>query len=136
VGSNSARRAVGLLIVTTMVVLLQSVIAGGPVDRGGYRPHYQGYGVNTPGGRGGSILKVTNLNDRGSGSLRAAMEARGPRIVIFEVSGTISLSQPIYVMSPFLTVAGQTASRDHAPLPAHSREDARCRRAAPAHSPG
>ena len=108
-GSNSARRAVGLLIVTTMVVLLQSVIASGAVDHGGYRPHYQGYGVNTPGGRGGSILKVTNLNDRGPGSLRAAMEARGPRIVIFEVSGTISLSEPIYVTSPFLTVAGQTA---------------------------
>ena len=108
-GSNSVRRAVGLLIVTTMVVLLQSVIASGSVDHGGYRPHYQGYGVNTPGGRGGSILKVTNLNDGGPGSLRAAMEARGPRIVIFEVSGTISLSQPIYVTSPFLTVAGQTA---------------------------
>ena len=52
---------------------------------------------------------MTNLNDRGPGSLRAAMEARGPRIVIFEVSGTISLSEPIYVTSPFLTVAGQTA---------------------------
>ena len=79
------------------------------VDHGGYRPHYQGYGVNTPGGRGGAILKVTNLNDGGPGSLRAAKEASGPRIVIFEVSGTISLNSQITVTSPFLTVAGQTA---------------------------
>jgi hypothetical protein len=111
VGSNPARRAVSILIVVTTVVVLQSLIsfASSSVDHGGYRPHYQGYGVTTPGGRGGTIIKVTNLNDSGPGSLRAAMEARGPRIVIFEVSGTISLNSSITLTSPFLTVAGQTA---------------------------
>jgi pectate lyase len=79
------------------------------VDYGGYRPHYQGYGVNTPGGRGGAILRVSNLNDSGSGSLRAALEATGPRFVIFETSGTIALDYPLYIKNPYLTIAGQTA---------------------------
>jgi hypothetical protein len=78
-------------------------------DYGGYRPHYQGYGVNTRGGRGGAILRVTNLNDSGPGSLRAALNASGARFVIFEVSGTIALSSAIIVTNPFITIAGQTA---------------------------
>ena len=81
----------------------------GSADFGGYRPHYQGYGVDTRGGRGGAILRVTNLNDSGSGSLRAALETTGPRFVIFETSGTIALSSPIFVKSPYITIAGQTA---------------------------
>ena len=58
-GSNSARRAVGILIVMTMVVVLQSVIsfASDSVDHGGYRPHYQGYGVNTPGAAAARLSK-------------------------------------------------------------------------------
>ena len=110
-GSKSGRRAIGILFVVALVVALQNVIsfASSVVDHGGYRPHYQGYGIKTPGGRGGTILKVTNLRDSGPGSLRTAMQAIGPRIVVFEVSGTISLSAPILVTSPFLTVAGQTA---------------------------
>ncbi len=78
-------------------------------DYGGYRPHYQGYGIDTPGGRGGAILRVTNLSDSGPGSLRAAVEAAGPRIVIFETSGTIALRSTLYVRSPYITIAGQTA---------------------------
>src|SRR4051794_26115230 len=78
-------------------------------DFGNYRPHYQGDGTDTPGGRGGTIYKVTNLNDSGPGSLRAAMTASGPRFVVFEVSGTIALDSAIFVTSPFMTVAGQTA---------------------------
>jgi hypothetical protein len=81
----------------------------GAVDFGGYRPHYQGYGADSRGGRGGAILRVTNLDDSGPGSLRAALEAAGPRFVIFETSGTIVLNGPIFVTSPYVTIAGQTA---------------------------
>ena len=69
----------------------------------------QGFGITTKAGRGGQILRVTNLNDSGAGSLRAALEATGPRTVVFEVSGTIPLSNHIYIRSPFITIAGQTA---------------------------
>ena len=72
-------------------------------------PGAMGFGTTTPAGRGGAILRVTNLNDAGAGSLRAALEATGPRTVIFEVGGMIDLSNDIYITSPYLTVAGQTA---------------------------
>ncbi len=53
-------------------------------------------------------MLVTNLDDAGPGSFRAACEAEGPRIVIFRVAGTITLQCAITVRHPFLTVAGQT----------------------------
>ncbi|MDX9881385.1 MAG: T9SS type A sorting domain-containing protein [Prolixibacteraceae bacterium] len=73
----------------------------------------EGFGANTPGGRGGIICEVTNLNDAGTGSLRECLsEKQGPRIVVFRTGGTIELSSPV-VMSgeddSFVTVAGQTA---------------------------
>jgi len=76
-------------------------------------PGAEGYGALTPGGRGGKILFVTNLDDSGPGSLREACEvATGPRIVLFRVAGTIALKKPITVRNPFLTVAGQSAPGD------------------------
>src|SRR3990172_7408408 len=72
-------------------------------------PGAQVWGSDTIGGRGGTVIKVTNLNDSGTGSLRAALTASGPRIVIFRVGGTINLSSPIWVGNPYLTIAGQTA---------------------------
>ena len=109
--SKFARRVRRVAIALTMVALVKvsGTHAAESVDFGGYRPHYQGYGVKTPGGRGGAIIRVTNLNDSGSGSLRAALEATGPRFVIFETSGTIALKTPIFITSPFVTIAGQTA---------------------------
>ena len=68
-----------------------------------------GYGAGTVGGSGGRQLVVTNLADSGPGSLRAALEASGPRIVVFDVAGTISLQGSIHVKNPNLTVAGETA---------------------------
>lgn len=73
-------------------------------------PGAEGFGSTTPGGRGGKVLFVTNLDDSGPGSLRAACEAEGPRIVIPRVSGLIRLNSPITVRNPFLTFAGQAAS--------------------------
>ncbi|GIW40878.1 MAG: hypothetical protein KatS3mg076_1455 [Candidatus Binatia bacterium] len=76
-------------------------------------PGAEGFGATTVGGRGGVILKVTNLDADGPGSLRAALEAEGPRIVVFDVGGTIDLGgESIIVRNPFLTVAGQTAPGD------------------------
>jgi pectate lyase len=68
-----------------------------------------GYGAGTKGGAGGRQIAVTNLSDSGGGSLRAALEASGPRVVVFRVAGTITLRDTINVKDPYVTVAGETA---------------------------
>jgi len=73
-------------------------------------PGAEGYGAATRGGRGGKVVFVENLNDAGSGSLRAALELEGPRTILFRVGGTITLKSQITITSPFVTVAGQSAS--------------------------
>jgi len=73
-------------------------------------PGALGWAAQTPGGRGGQIIRVTNLDASGPGSLRAAIEAEGPRIVVFEVGGVIDLGkQTLVLRNPFITIAGQTA---------------------------
>ncbi|HEY5874423.1 MAG TPA: hypothetical protein VIT64_03945 [Ilumatobacteraceae bacterium] len=72
-------------------------------------PSAQGWGAETPGGRGGQVCQVTNLDDSGPGSFRDCVTATGPRIVIFRVSGTITTDTRIDITSPNLTVLGQTA---------------------------
>ncbi len=64
----------------------------------------------TQGGAGGRIIRVTTLEKDGPGSLIEAIEAEGPRIIVFEVGGVIDLGlESINVRNPFLTIAGQTA---------------------------
>ena len=70
-------------------------------------PGAEGFGAATVGGRGGQVIKVTNLNAAGPGSLQAACSAAGPRTVVFEVSGVIR--GDIYIQNPYITLAGQTA---------------------------
>jgi hypothetical protein len=73
-------------------------------------PGALGWASRTPGGRGGRIIRVTNLNGEGPGSLREAIEAEGPRIVVFEVGGVIDLNRKtLKLQNPFITIAGQTA---------------------------
>lgn len=75
-------------------------------------PGAEGGGAYTPGGRGGKVITVTSLADRGPGTLRYACEAGGARIVVFNVAGIIRLTSPIHVRAPYITIAGQTAPGD------------------------
>jgi len=56
------------------------------------------------------VIKVTNLENSGSGSLRSAVEQSGPRLIVFEVSGTIDLSEDrLTIGNDKCWIAGQTA---------------------------
>ena len=73
-------------------------------------PGAAGWAEETGGGRGGQIIRVTNLKADGPGSFKAAVETKGPRIIVFEVGGVIDLGRTTMdIREPFLTIAGQTA---------------------------
>ena len=72
-------------------------------------PGAEGFGANSIGGRGGIIYEVTNLNDSGTGSLRACVEASGARTCVFRTGGLIVLQSALRIVNPYITIAGQTA---------------------------
>ncbi len=79
-------------------------------------PGAEGFGAGAKGGRGGKVFVVRNLEDyeggekkKIPGSLREACEAKGPRTIVFDVSGTIELKKTLSISEPFITIAGQTA---------------------------
>jgi pectate lyase len=101
--SNLRRGVYAFLIVSCVLLLCSASRAAGAA--------YEGFGSQTPGGSGGEIVRVTNLNDAGPGSLREAL-AGGNRSVVFDVAGDIVLTREIRMLHPFVTVDGTTA-----PLP-------------------
>jgi hypothetical protein len=116
--TDAAFRAEGLNAFDDYSWRVDEVDAAGNIARGDvwrFRvrrlafPTAEGYGRFARGGRGGRVIEVTNLNDSGPGSLRAALQAEGPRTVVFNVGGVIQLERPLGIRNPYITVAGQTA---------------------------
>lgn len=91
------------------VVLAACVFVSGQVSALPSFPGAEGFGSQTPGGRGGRVIEVTTLDDSGPGSLREAVTAEGPRTIVFRIGGTIRLKSHLRVTKPFVTIAGQTA---------------------------
>jgi|SRR5690554_11657 len=70
----------------------------------------QGFGIDTRAGLAGEVVKVTTLAGDGEGSLRAALNQPGRRVLVFEVGGVIDLEgRGIEITEPFVTLAGETA---------------------------
>ena len=71
-------------------------------------PGAEGHGRYTTGGRGGKVVHVTNLNDSGTGSFRAAVSGSDKKIVVFDVGGVIALTKDVNIGAN-TTILGQTA---------------------------
>ncbi|MDD6517432.1 MAG: fibronectin type III domain-containing protein [Prevotella sp.] len=74
-------------------------------------PGAEGYGRYAIGGRGGQVYHVTNLKDDGSyGTFRYGVtKLKGPRTIVFDVAGVITLNSRLTISDPYITIAGQTA---------------------------
>jgi pectate lyase len=98
------------LIASAFLLLLSGAAAAQEAAPTPAFPGAVGWAAATPGGRGGQVLRVTNLNSEGPGSFRAAIETAGPRIIVFEVGGVVDLNRrTLVIREPFVTIAGQTA---------------------------
>ena len=71
-------------------------------------PGAEGHGRYVTGGRGGKVVHVTNLNDKGTGSFRAAVSGSSKKIVVFDVAGVIPLASDLSI-GDNTTILGQTA---------------------------
>ena len=89
------------------------IVSGGPKPvPTGYLPAFpgaEGFGSLTTGGRGGRVIYVTNLDSSGPGSFAEAVNSKGPRTVLFKVSGQINLPSDLWIREPNMTLIGYTA---------------------------
>jgi len=75
-------------------------------------PGAEGGGMYSFGGRGGKVYVVKSLDDSGPGTFREALEAGGPRVVVFNVAGIIHLKDRIRIRAPYITIDGGSAPGD------------------------
>ena len=99
-----------LLLVLVTSCLIPFLTASGAAESAPKKSRNDREWASTSGGRGGRILRVTNLKASGPGSFAEAVMTKGPRIVVFEVAGVVDLNREIILINePYLTIAGQTA---------------------------
>lgn len=76
-------------------------------------PGAEGFGEYTTGGRGGKVFFVSKTTDDGSeGTLRYALDQKGPKYIVFKTGGTIYLQSPLKIKEGNVTISGQTAPGD------------------------
>src|SRR4029077_17156447 len=104
--SNTFRRA---MRPTTLLATALAMCGAASVQALPVIPGSAGFGMDTKAGRCCTVYRVTTLGASGAGSLKACIDATGPRTCVFEVSGIIKLTTELTVRNGFLTIAGQTA---------------------------
>ena len=92
-------------ILTSMAAALMSAAA---LAQAPAFPGAEGHGRYVTGGRGGKVIHVTNLNDKGTGSFRAAVTGNSKKIIVFDVAGIIPLTSDLTIGAN-TTILGQTA---------------------------
>jgi pectate lyase len=104
--SNTFRRA---MRPTTLLATALAMCGAASVQALPVIPGSAGFGMDTKAGRGGAVYRVTTLGASGAGSLKACIDATGPRTCVFEVSGVIRLTSDLIIRNDQIRIAGQTA---------------------------
>lgn len=101
----NALRALTLFLVVSSTLVLGDSTAGADWQwQDSLVPHV-GFDLDSA-----QVIHVTTLDGKGKGSLREALWAEGPRLIVFDVGGVIDLEKKeLSVRNPQVFVAGQTA---------------------------